>query len=185
MNKHVPNLICLFRICMIPFVLLFLLDNPVKNLFSDTTAALISAILFAIAMISDAFDGHLARKYNLITNMGKFLDPIADKMLVLSIFVAFVEIEACSSVPVILILAREFFITGLRLGAAGKGSVVAANMWGKVKTTLQGIAIAIVYLFLILGIQSVLPQIFIWATAIYSVISVIPYFMSCKQYLKD
>lgn len=201
MIKKLPNMICWFRIILIPFVLLFMLPNPVTADMSMQTRFLIGGIIFGVAMISDAVDGKIARKYDAVTNFGKFLDPIADKLLVLSVLMAFVELKMLSSIPVILILAREFLVTGLRLGAAGKGTVVAANYWGKVKTALQGISIGVTFVFValfpetLLGTPSVIdgqnvcnlliPQILLWISAVYSVISAIPYYNAMKQYIKD
>ena len=201
MIKKLPNMICWFRIILIPFILLFMLENPITASFSVKTRFLVSGIIFGVAIISDAVDGKIARKFDAVTNFGKFLDPIADKMLVLSVLMAFVELKMLSSIPVILILAREFLVTGLRLGAAGKGTVVAANYWGKVKTALQGVAIGSVFVVVallpetLLGSPSVIdgqnvcniliPQILLWISAIYSVISAIPYYMAMKQYIKD
>lgn len=201
MIKKVPNMLCWFRIILIPFILLFLLNDPVSAYLNVRTRFCISGILFAVAIITDTFDGKIARKYDAVTNFGKFLDPIADKMLVLSVLIAFVELSTLSCIPVVLILAREFLVTGLRLGAAGKGVVVAANYWGKIKTFSQGIAIGSMFIFVALfpealfPVSSVIdgetvchiliPQILIWISAVYSVISAIPYFNSMKQYIKD
>ncbi len=201
MIKKVPNMICWFRIITIPFILLFLLNNPVSASFPVRTRFCIAGIIFAVAILSDMVDGKIARKYDAVTNFGKFLDPIADKMLVLSVLMAFIGLGVISCVPVILILAREFFVTGLRLGAAGKGVVVAANYWGKIKTCLQGIAIGSMFVFVALlpenlfSVSSVIegqnvcyiliPQILIWISAIYSLISAIPYYNAMKQYIKD
>lgn len=201
MIKKVPNMLCWFRIILIPFILLFLLNDPVSASLNVRTRFCISGILFAVAIITDTFDGKIARKYDAVTNFGKFLDPIADKMLVLSVLIAFVELSTLSCIPVVLILAREFLVTGLRLGAAGKGVVVAANYWGKIKTFSQGIAIGSMFIFVALfpealfPVSSVIdgetvchiliPQILIWISAVYSVISAIPYFNSMKQYIKD
>lgn len=127
--KKVPNILCLIRIILIPFILVFLLENPISDVFSTFMRLLISGIIFALAMFTDFVDGYIARKYDAVTNFGKFLDPIADKMLVLSVLLAFVDLNIVSAVPVIIILAREFLVTGLRLGAMNSGVVVAANIW--------------------------------------------------------
>ncbi|MBR5721325.1 MAG: CDP-diacylglycerol--glycerol-3-phosphate 3-phosphatidyltransferase, partial [Clostridia bacterium] len=156
---------------------------------------------FGVAIFSDLIDGKIARKYDAVTNFGKFLDPIADKFLVLSVLIAFVELGVLSSVPVLIILCRELVVTGLRLGAAGKGVVVAANYWGKIKTTMQGIAIGIMFVFVALLPENLfsssseicgqqvclllIPQILLWITAVYTAISAIPYYNAMKQYIKD
>lgn len=195
--KKVPNILCMIRICLIPFVLLFLLENPISSALSVTARVLISGILFGIAMLTDAFDGRIARKYDAITNFGKFIDPIADKMLVISILIAFVELGLCSSVPVIIILAREFIVTGLRLGAVSSGKVVAANIWGKIKTVLQSISLAATYIIMlavsitdsditaISGAMSPVPNILVWIVSAVTALSAIPYIKECKDYIKN
>lgn len=195
MIKKLPNIICWFRIILVPFILLFLLDSPVTAAMSLQTRFLVSGLIFAVAIASDAVDGRIARKFNAVSNFGKFLDPIADKLLVLGVLCAFVEIGFVSCVPVLLILAREFMITGLRLGAMSKGEVVAANWWGKVKTICQGISIGVFFVFGAFISQGTtldaiaadmfIPNILFWLVSIYTVISVIPYYMACRKYLKD
>lgn len=195
MIKKLPNMICWFRIILVPFILLFLLDSPVSEAMSLKTRIVVSGIIFAIAIISDAVDGRIARKFNVVSNFGKFLDPIADKLLVLGVLCAFIEVGFVSTVPVLLILAREFLITGLRLGAMSKGEVVAANWWGKVKTICQGISIGLFFVFAAfisdgttmaeIGSDLLIPNIFFWLVSIYTVISVIPYYMACRKYISD
>ena len=195
--KKVPNILCMIRICLIPFVLLFLLENPISSALSVTARVITSGILFGIAMLTDAFDGRIARKYDAITNFGKFIDPIADKMLVISILIAFVELGLCSSVPVIIILAREFIVTGLRLGAVSSGKVVAANIWGKIKTVIQSISLAATYIIMlavsiansditaISGAMSPVPNILVWIVSAVTAISAVPYIKECKDYIKN
>lgn len=195
MIKKLPNMICWFRIILVPFILLFLLDSPISEAISLKTRIIVSGIIFAIAIISDAVDGRIARKFNVVSNFGKFLDPIADKLLVLGVLCAFIEIGFVSTVPVLLILAREFLITGLRLGAMSKGEVVAANWWGKVKTICQGISIGLFFVFAAfisdgttmaeISLDLFIPNIFFWLVSIYTVISVIPYYMACRKYISD
>ena len=120
-NKNLPNYLCITRIVLIPFVLLFLLDNPVVNGIPVYIRMLVSGAVFGIAMLTDMADGKIARKYNLVSDFGKFLDPIADKLLVVSVLMGFISVGLASSVAVILIVAREFFISGLRMQAAAKG----------------------------------------------------------------
>ena len=195
MIKKLPNMICWFRIILVPFVLLFLLDSPVSATMSLNTRFLVAGIIFAVAIASDAVDGKIARKFNAISTFGKFLDPIADKLLVLGVLCAFIEIGFVSAVPVLLILAREFLITGLRLGAMSKGEVVAANWWGKVKTICQGISLGLFFVFAAfisdgttmaeVAADLFIPNIFFWLVSIYTVISVIPYYMACRKYITD
>ena len=195
MIKKLPNMICWFRILLVPFILLFLLDSPVSAAIGVKTRMIVSGVIFAVAIISDAVDGSIARKFNVVSNFGKFLDPIADKLLVLGVLCAFIELGFVSTVPVLLILAREFLITGLRLGAMSKGEVVSANWWGKVKTICQGISIGLFFVFAAfisdgatiaeLAADLLIPNIFFWIVSIYTVISVIPYYMACRKYISD
>ncbi|MCU9593022.1 CDP-diacylglycerol--glycerol-3-phosphate 3-phosphatidyltransferase [Caldibacillus thermolactis] len=143
---NIPNRITLARVCMIPlFVIFMVLDFPWGEVqFGDVTltvAQLLATLIFIIASTTDWIDGYYARKYNLVTNLGKFLDPLADKLLVSSAFIILVEYGLAPSWVVILIISREFAVTGLRLILAGGGEVVAANMLGKIKTWTQIIAI--------------------------------------------
>ena len=193
-NKNIPNIICWIRICLVPFILLFLLDNVLVNQLSVSVRILISGIIFIIAMLSDMLDGKIARKYNLVSDLGKFLDPIADKLLVLGVLTAFIECGLTTTVPVLLILAREFMITGLRLSAAAKGEVIAASIWGKIKTVVQGIIMS--GLFIYMYIYSLLSpaagftnfakvtDICVWIIAAVTVVSVIPYIKNNGKYLK-
>lgn len=197
MIKKIPNILCWIRIALIPFILLFLLDNPFSNMFAVSVRILISGILFGIAMITDAFDGTIARKYDAVTNFGKFIDPIADKMLVISLLIGFVELGITTAFPVILILAREFIVTGLRLNAAAKGKVIPANIWGKIKTVIQSIALAVTFVIWFIlsvtdaniteisGSVSPIPNILVWIIAVITVISAIPYIKNCLNYIKD
>ncbi|NCU16461.1 CDP-diacylglycerol--glycerol-3-phosphate 3-phosphatidyltransferase [Pallidibacillus pasinlerensis] len=143
---NLPNQISLARVCMIPiFVIFMVIDFPWGEVqFGDvflSVEQLIATAIFIIASTTDWIDGYYARKYNLVTNLGKFLDPLADKLLVSSAFIILVEIGLAPSWVVILIISREFAVTGLRLILAGGGEVVAANMLGKIKTWTQIIAI--------------------------------------------
>jgi len=195
-KKDIPNAICWARIALIPFVLLFLIPSPLTDRISYGTSVLISGIIFAVAMISDFLDGKLARMFNCTTNLGKFLDPLADKALVLSVCIAFTGIDYFSAWvtwSTIVILLRELLVTGLRLSAASKGSVVAANWWGKVKTVLQALTLAVSFLSLYLGelypdLQGAgiydIPSVFFAVTAVYTCISAIPYIKACAPYLK-
>jgi CDP-diacylglycerol--glycerol-3-phosphate 3-phosphatidyltransferase len=130
----------MIRIALIPFILVFLIPNSLTGGIPLQARLLTAGIIFGVAMLTDLFDGMIARKFDAVTNFGKFIDPIADKLLVICVMMAFVDMELISSIPVIIILAREFLVTGLRLAAAGKNVVVAANIWGKAKTMIQGIS---------------------------------------------
>ena len=131
---NLPNKLTLLRICLIPvFVILML--SQVSNFF------LISCIIFIIASITDFLDGKIARKYNLVTDFGKFMDPLADKLLVLSALICMIEYNLVAGWMVIIIVARELTVSILRAIAADNGKVIAASGGGKIKTTSQMIAI--------------------------------------------
>ncbi|MEE0859580.1 MAG: CDP-diacylglycerol--glycerol-3-phosphate 3-phosphatidyltransferase [Acutalibacteraceae bacterium] len=132
---NLPNKLTLFRIILVPFFVMFLLIDGIP--FSGLWAL----IVFILASITDFLDGYLARKNNMVTDFGKFADPLADKILVMSAFCCFIEMGLIGAVPVIIVLFREFAVTSVRLISATKGKVVAANMWGKAKTVSQIIAI--------------------------------------------
>ncbi|MBQ4323924.1 MAG: CDP-diacylglycerol--glycerol-3-phosphate 3-phosphatidyltransferase [Clostridia bacterium] len=193
-KRDIPNAICWGRIALIPFVLLFMIPSLITEALTYKTSVMIAGIIFAVAMISDFVDGKIARKYNYTTNLGKFLDPLADKALVLSVCIAVTSIEHFSSLVTwctILILLRELLVTGLRLSAASKGSVVAANWWGKIKTALQGVTLVTTFVCLYLGEACdgiayiyTIPEILFAITAVYTCISAIPYIKACAPYLK-
>lgn len=131
---NLPNKLTLGRILLVPFfVAAMLIPFPLHNL-----AAL---AIFAAASITDMFDGKIARKRGLVTDFGKFADPLADKILVLAALLCFVQNNLCDCVAVIVVLFREFVVTSIRLIAASKGEVIAANKWGKLKTVTQMVAI--------------------------------------------
>lgn len=131
---NTPNKITIFRIFLVPvYLFIYFLDTPFRFL--------ISAAIFGLAAATDAIDGHLARKNNLITNFGKFLDPIADKMLVTAGLLAFMQEGLCNIWIVMAVLVREFVITSLRLIASAQGVVIPANIFGKIKTVSQMVAL--------------------------------------------
>lgn len=142
---NLPNKLTLLRVFLIPFFLLFMY----LEFTSHYTLAL---MIFAAASITDALDGKIARKHNLVTNFGKFLDPLADKVLVISALTVFVELDCVNmgAIPLIIIIAREFMVSGLRLLAADGGVVVAAGIWGKLKTAFTMVTIVGVLLWLCL-----------------------------------
>lgn len=131
MKLNVPNLLTIARIIITPIFLAVILMDTLPHRF------LIACIVFSIASITDAIDGHLARKNNQITNFGKFLDPIADKILTTSALLAFMSVGLCNIWIVMLILTREFAIASVRMIAATNGVVIPANIWGKIKTVSQ------------------------------------------------
>ncbi|WP_283610291.1 CDP-diacylglycerol--glycerol-3-phosphate 3-phosphatidyltransferase [Faecalispora anaeroviscerum] len=137
---NLPNKLTMLRLILVPFFVAVLLASALPH------HSLIAAVLFAVASYTDHLDGMLARKYHQITDFGKFMDPLADKVLVISALVCFVELHLANVWFVLLIIAREFMVTSIRLVAADKGQVIAANNWGKAKTVSQIIAILAVLL---------------------------------------
>ncbi len=174
---NLPNKLTVLRILMVPFFVLFLLVDSIPFHY------LLALIFFAVASFTDCLDGHIARKHNLVTNFGKFLDPLADKVLVLSAMIAFIELGLSSSVVVIIVIAREFLVTSLRLVAAGEGTVIAASIYGKLKTISQ--MFSIVAILLLEAINEIVPlngvdiplisNILMWITAVIAVISGLDY----------
>ena len=184
---NLPNKLTLLRILLVPlFVAAMLIPFPLHNL-----AAL---LIFAIASITDMFDGRIARERNLVTDFGKFADPLADKILVLAAMLCFVQNGLCDCVAVIIVLLREFAVTSIRLIAAAKGEAVAANIWGKVKTVTQMTAIiAILVMQSVLDVMTLasvdipalLPGIFFWSGELLIWISTIFAIISGVIYLKQ
>lgn len=162
---NLPNKISFVRICFIPIFMLFIMPLPNWdifawwNAFQNNWGIYIAGVLFIIASITDSIDGKIARKQNLVTDFGKFLDPVADKLLVAAAIIALVVRGALSGWFAAIILGRELLITGFRMVVSQKGVVVAANMWGKWKTVFQTVAIA----FLIFEIK--FQEIFAWYPA--------------------
>lgn len=142
---NTPNKLTLLRIVLVPFFVLFLLLPQIPHHY------LLAGIVFAIAAITDHFDGRLARKHNQITDFGKFADPLADKILVMAAFLCFVQDGLLSAVAVIIMLFREFMVTSVRLVAVEHKKVIAANLWGKAKTVSQIFSIILVIVLQYIG----------------------------------
>ncbi|MFC7392613.1 CDP-diacylglycerol--glycerol-3-phosphate 3-phosphatidyltransferase [Scopulibacillus cellulosilyticus] len=185
---NIANKITISRVIMIPIFLIFLLvpmhlgTVPIWHAHVPVSQ-FIAGIIFIVASCTDWLDGYFARKYNLVTNFGKFLDPLADKLLVMSAFVSLVDFHYIPSWMVIIILAREFAVTGLRLVAAGEGDVIAASKVAKWKTTFQMLAI-IFYLFnnLPFGLNGFpLADILLWIAVIMTIISGWDYFYKNRE----
>lgn len=139
---NLPNKITISRILATPVFLFFLVPGWFGQFLGlDQWGRYVAAIIFVAAALTDLVDGNLARKHNLVTELGKFLDPIADKLLVTSALIAFIKTDNLSVWIVFIIISREFIVSGFRLVAAGQGVVIAADKWGKIKTVLQIIAI--------------------------------------------
>lgn len=175
---NLPNKITIFRMCMIPVFLVFFLSNTIPY------GNFIALAIFILACLSDAVDGHLARKHNLVTNFGKFMDPIADKLLVCAALLCFVDQGTLNVVVAIVIVAREFIIGGLREVAAEGGLVIAASYWGKFKTATQMVMCCLLIAHLDFGWFATLEAIFIWASFALTVISLLDYLFKNKSVLK-
>ena len=139
---NLPNKLTTLRVIMIPFFVFFLLWQNGEN----RTFRMIALALFIIASLTDLLDGKIARKYNLVTNFGKFMDPLADKLLVCSALICLIELNALPAWMVIVIISREFIISGFRLIASDNGVVIAASYWGKFKTTFQMVSVVLLIL---------------------------------------
>lgn len=190
---NTPNRLTLARMILAPvFLLLFLWEFPFH--------ILVSGLVFGVAALTDLFDGRLARKYGQITSLGKFLDPIADKMLTTAAFIAFVACDEMNVWALFLILTREFVVTSVRLVAAEGGRVVAANLWGKIKTVTQ--FIAILYMLVALEFVSwrdsllagaalpeaaftvplLIGQALLWIAAVMTAVSGVTYFWDNRRF---
>lgn len=166
---NLPNKLTILRIIMIPFFVLFmLLDGGVSQ-----TYRYIAAVIFIVASFTDLLDGNIARKYNLVTNFGKFMDPLADKLLVCSGLICFVGLGQLPAWFVIIIISREFIISGFRLVASDNGVVIAASYWGKFKTVSQ--MIMSVLLIVNIPALSILTTIFSVIALVLTVVSLIDY----------
>lgn len=166
---NTPNKLTIARMIIVPFLVIFLLTG-----WGGEANRYISLTLFVVASFTDWFDGYLARKNNLVTNFGKFMDPLADKLLVCSAMICMIDLKRLPAWFVIIIIAREFIISGFRLIAAENGIVIAANYWGKFKTASQMIMIILLILHFD-GIFVILEQIFIWLSLALTIISLITY----------
>ena len=165
---NLPNKLTTFRVVLIPFFVFFLLTDLVGN-----WGKWIALGIFIVASLTDFLDGYLARKLNLVTNFGKFMDPLADKLLVCSAMICLIEKGAIPSWIVTIIIAREFIISGFRLIASDNGVVIAASYWGKFKTVFQ---MAMVILMIAdIAVLNVVTQIVMWISLVLTVISLVDY----------
>ncbi|MBQ5810079.1 MAG: CDP-diacylglycerol--glycerol-3-phosphate 3-phosphatidyltransferase [Clostridia bacterium] len=186
---NTPNKLTILRIIMTPIFMATLLIAFPHN-------TIVALAIFAAASITDAIDGNMARKYNLITDFGKFLDPLADKMLTTAAFLCFIQLGWGVGITWItfIVLVREFFITSLRLVSLGSGKVVAANIWGKLKTISQMVSIITVmafeyfidvfsFLAPFAGAMRIIYNILLWISAILAVISGVIYFWDNRSFI--
>ena len=175
---NLPNKLTMARVIMIPFFVIFMLTG-----WGGEASKWIILAIFIVASLTDLLDGHIARKHNLVTNFGKFMDPLADKLLVCSAMICLVEMGRIPAWIVIVIISREFIISGFRLIASDNGRVIAASYWGKFKTTFQMVMICL----MIANIEalSVLTTIVMWVALVLTVVSLVDYLMKNKDVLKD
>jgi CDP-diacylglycerol--glycerol-3-phosphate 3-phosphatidyltransferase len=180
MQMNLPNKLTMLRMIMIPIFIIVLLSGLVPTPLNRYIAVLI----FMAASFTDYLDGHIARKYNLVTNLGKFMDPLADKLLVASALISMVSLKEISAWIVIVIISREFIITGFRTIAVEANVVIAASWWGKIKTVSQMVMIIVV----LSGVGSysgaMLGEILIYASLIFTVVSGVDYIVKNRNVLK-
>ena len=176
---NLPNKLTTLRVIMIPFFVFFLLWQNGEN----RTFRMIALALFIIASLTDLLDGKIARKYNLVTNFGKFMDPLADKLLVCSALICLIELNALPAWMVIVIISREFIISGFRLIASDYGVVIAASYWGKFKTTFQMVSVVL----LILDIQALafVTTICVWIALLLTIVSLVDYIYKNHKILTE
>ncbi len=193
---NLPNKLTLGRIILTPFmVAALLIDFPMHTA--------LTLLLFVAASLTDMLDGKIARKNNLITDFGKFADPLADKILVLAALLCFVQNGWCDCVAVIIVLFREFTVTSIRLIAAAKGEVIAANIFGKIKTVTQMSAIILIMIMqsvldmlALLGVDGgvistldpaffVAGEILIWISTVFAIISGIVYVVQNRKFISE
>ena len=166
---NLPNKLTILRVIMIPFFVAALLYDGGAN----QNMRYVAAALFIIASLTDMLDGKIARKYDLVTNFGKFMDPLADKLLVCSALICMIELRELPAWMVIVFISREFIISGFRLVASDNGVVIAASYWGKFKTTFQ--MIGVVLLIFNIPVLSTLTTIIVWIALALTVISLVDY----------
>ena len=174
---NLPNKLTVLRVVMVPFFVFFMLTDA-----GDAANKWISLALFVIASLTDLLDGKIARKYHLVTNFGKFMDPLADKLLVCSAMICLIPSGKLDAAIVIIIIAREFIISGFRLVASDAGIVIAANYWGKFKTVFQ-MAMIIVLIADFGGVFDLIGTALIWIAVALTVISLLEYVWKNRQVL--
>ena len=176
---NLPNKLTTLRVIMIPCFVFFLLCQNGEN----HTFRMIALALFIIASLTDLLDGKIARKYNLVTNFGKFMDPLADKLLVCSALICLIELNALPAWMVIIIISREFIISGFRLIASDNGVVIAASYWGKFKTTFQ--MVSVVLLILDIPALAFVTTICVWIALVLTIVSLVDYIYKNHKILTE
>ena len=174
---NLPNRLTVLRVCRVPVFVVFMLWNGLGS-----SAKYVAAVIFILASMTDWLDGYLARKNNLVTDFGKFMDPIADKLLVCSAMICLVEKGALPAWIVIIIIGREFIISGFRLVASDKGVVIAASYWGKFKTVSQMLMVILLILDLG-GVFNTIAQVLVWAALVLTVVSLADYMVKNRSVL--
>lgn len=177
---NLPNKLTIMRVILIPFFVFFLL-SPYFPAYGNY----IAVAIFIVASLTDMLDGKIARKYNLVTNFGKFMDPLADKLLVCSAIICLIELDRLAAWIVIVIIAREFIISGFRLVASDNGVVIAASYWGKFKTTFQMLMVIVLILDIQMPFFQILGTVLTYVALILTVVSLIDYIVKNKDVLKD
>ena len=175
---NLPNKLTIMRVILIPFFVFFLL-SPYFPAYGNY----IAVAIFIVASLTDMLDGKIARKYNLVTNFGKFMDPLADKLLVCSAMICLIELDRLAAWIVIVIIAREFIISGFRLIAAEQGIVIAASYWGKFKTTFQ--MIAVILMIVNLPVLHILTVACTWIALVLTVVSLVDYIAKNHKVLTE
>ena len=188
---NLPNKLTLMRIVLVPVFMVFAGLGQIGTPACNRMFYLVAAIVFAVASFTDYLDGHLARKWNIVTDFGKFADPLADKLLTTTAFLYMMHDGVCSPVVLVIILAREFAVSGLRMVAASApgGKVIAANMWGKVKTVLQMLVIILHYVLAAfapadaIGAVSLISMGLCWLVAAVTLISGAKYLWDNRSFI--
>ncbi len=176
---NLPNKLTVTRVILIPFFVFALLYQGGEN----QTFRWVAAAVFIVASLTDLLDGKIARKYNLVTNFGKFMDPLADKLLVCSALICLIELRQLPAWMVIMIISREFIISGFRLVASDNGIVIAASYWGKFKTTFQ--MIAVILLIVNLPALTFITNLCVWAALVLTVVSLVDYLFKNHKVLTE
>lgn len=179
MTMNLPNKLTIFRVILIPFFVLcfYLPVIPFNNV--------VACVIFCVASITDFLDGYLARRDGLVTNFGKFMDPLADKLLVGAALICLIESGQLPAWAVVIIISREFIISGFRLIASDNGVVIAASYWGKFKTVTQMTMVILMLLNFPGAVFPVITRIVMWAAIILTVVSLVDYVLKNKDVLKD
>ena len=181
-NMNLPNKLTILRIILVPVLLVL-----IYNINDSLSMSIASVIMFLLISLTDMLDGQIARKRNLITDFGKFLDPLADKILVISTMIAFIDMGYISSIAVIIIIMREFLVTSLRLVASSSNTVIAASNLGKLKTVIQMIVLTVLFFhpqITLLPFGSVVISVLEWAMVLITIVSGADYLIKNKNAIK-